>query len=112
MSLHASKGLTAKLVVLAGLVEGVIPFVDEEAPDDEQEAMLQEQRRLFFVGITRPTDVLVLSSYSSLPDDVVYRLRAATGQRLGRTFRTFSSSFIAELGPELPDAMRGEDWTF
>jgi hypothetical protein len=74
MSMHASKGLTADLVVLAGLVQGIVPRTDERLSEAEQEAQFEEQRRLFFVAMTRTTNILVFSSYS--------RLDAATAHRL------------------------------
>jgi DNA helicase-2/ATP-dependent DNA helicase PcrA len=112
MSLHASKGLTADLVVIAGAVDGVIPTLDSDQSVDQQEIELQEQRRLFFVGITRTTNILVLSSYSELPDSLVHRIRARVGRRMGRAFRTFGSSFIDELGQAVPTAVRGQDWNY
>lgn len=62
MSLHKSKGLTSKVVVVAGTVEGLIPNVDAGALPAEQGRVLEEQRRLFCVAITRCTEVLVISS--------------------------------------------------
>ena len=59
MSLHKSKGLTAELVILVGCVEGAIPRIDPDAIPDEQRATKEEQRRLFYVAITRPTKMLV-----------------------------------------------------
>ncbi len=112
MSLHASKGLTADLVVVAGLVNGIMPRIDPEASDDEQQAQEQEQRRLLFVGITRTTDILVLSSYSQLDVATAHRLQVAQGQSQGGAVRTFASSFFDELGDELPEAVRGEDWSY
>ena len=113
MSMHASKGLTADLVVLAGLVEGIIPRVDGGLPDDEQEAQRQEQRRLFFVAMTRTTNILVFSSYSELDTATAYRLQAAQGRRVRPgVVRTFASSFLGELGPECPQAVRGEVWDY
>ena len=113
MSMHASKGLTADLVVLAGLVDGVVPRIDARLPEDEQEAQRQEQRRLFFVAMTRSTNILVFSSYSQLEAATAYRLQARVGRRLpGGAFRTFASSFLDELGEECPDAIRGADWNY
>jgi superfamily I DNA/RNA helicase len=116
MSLHKSKGLTADLVVVAGLVEGMLPRVDHDAAPAEQQAQLEEQRRLFFVGITRTRNVLVLSSYSALDFATAMRLGARIGARL--TFgqnprhRVFASTFLGELGDELPQAVRGQDWHY
>ena len=62
MSQHKSKGLTSKVAIVAGCTEGLIPFQDNDQPPGEQDAVLQEQRRLFYVAITRCAEVLVLSS--------------------------------------------------
>lgn len=62
MSLHKSKGLTSRAVIVAGCIQGLIPFQDFDAPYDEQQAILAEQRRLFYVAITRCTEILVISS--------------------------------------------------
>ena len=113
MSMHASKGLTADLVVLAGLVEGIVPRIDGRLSDDEQEVQRQEQRRLFFVAMTRTTNILVFSSYSALDAATAHRLQVAQGRRLSPGLvRTFASSFLDELGAERPDAVSGEDWNY
>lgn len=113
MSMHASKGLTADLVVLAGLVDGVIPRLDARLLDDEQQAQLEEQRRLFFVGMTRTTNILVFSSYSQLDAATAHRLQTRQGRRVGGgAVRTFASSFLDELGDECPPAIRGENWEY
>jgi len=44
----------------------------------EQQETLQEQRRLFYVAITRPTDVLVLSSITSLPRNIAPKMKRDT----------------------------------
>ena len=112
MSLHASKGLTADLVVIAGAVDGILPRIDEDAPLAVQQRQEQEQRRLAFVGITRTTSILVLSTYSQLDAATAHRLQVRRGPRYGQVFRVFASSFLDEMRPELPDAVRGEDWTY
>jgi len=65
--LHKSKGLTANLVVIAGCVEGILPTIDRSASVAEQARQMQEQRRLLYVGITRSTETLVLSSAIQMP---------------------------------------------
>ena len=44
MSLHAAKGLSAKVVIIMSAVEGLLPLDGKD---------LEEQRRLFYVAITR-----------------------------------------------------------
>lgn len=113
MSMHASKGLTADLVVLAGLVDGVMPRIDDRSSPAEQDAQLQEQRRVFFVGLTRTRRILVLSSYSQLDRSTAFRLQVRRGPALAyQGFRTFATPFLAELGHELPRSVRGQDWAY
>jgi DNA helicase-2/ATP-dependent DNA helicase PcrA len=61
MTLHASKGLEFSHVFIAGVNYGLIPL--QTRPMDEDD----EERRLFFVGITRSKDHLELSYYTN-PD--------------------------------------------
>ncbi len=57
MTLHASKGLEFRRVYLIGMNQGLIPL---RCKNPEQE---EEERRLFFVGMTRARDELELSYY-------------------------------------------------
>jgi len=58
MTLHASKGLEFSVVFIVGLEEGVLPLIREEKISPLQ---LEEERRLFYVGITRAKKRLFLS---------------------------------------------------
>jgi DNA helicase-2/ATP-dependent DNA helicase PcrA len=67
-TLHGSKGLEYLSVFLIGCEEGYLPHnrvVDSRATDSETpgsgEASLEEERRLFYVGVTRAREHLVLS---------------------------------------------------
>ncbi|MDE1899857.1 MAG: ATP-binding domain-containing protein, partial [Xanthomonadaceae bacterium] len=79
MTLHAAKGLEFRFVFLAGLEDGTLPH--EGALD---EGRLEEERRLFYVGITRAKALLTLS----------FSLRA---RRYGETVSHRPSRFLAEL---------------
>ena len=57
MSLHAAKGLEFEHVFIIGLEEGILPHARSSTNDDE----LEEERRLFFVGITRAKTGLHIS---------------------------------------------------
>lgn len=56
MTLHAAKGLEFPVVFIAGLEDGLLPF-RKEGEDTNRE----EERRLFYVGITRAKERLYLS---------------------------------------------------
>lgn len=58
-TMHSSKGLEFDRVYLIDLVEGIVPT--EEDADDP--ALLEEARRLFYVGMTRAKHQLELLSY-------------------------------------------------
>ena len=57
MSLHKAKGLEFDLVIMAGLKEGQFPYYEANKSDV---ALLEAERRLFYVGITRAKRRLVL----------------------------------------------------
>ena len=61
MTLHASKGLEFTYVFLIGVNYGLIPLLSGKMESEE------EERRLFFVGMTRAKEYLELSYYTS-PD--------------------------------------------
>ena len=97
MSLHKSKGLTADLVVVMGCVEGLIPALSG-LPQDALERAVEEQRRLFYVAITRARKTLVLSSFVKIPTSLAQRLRVTVRRRAGRYVYTQASRFLFELG--------------
>src|SRR5262249_20024227 len=57
MTLHVAKGLEFRVVFIVGLEDGLLPLRWNEADD----AVIAEERRLFYVGMTRAKDRLILS---------------------------------------------------
>ncbi|HEV3136457.1 MAG TPA: 3'-5' exonuclease, partial [Pirellulales bacterium] len=80
MTLHASKGLEFPVVFIVALEEGLLPHERSQQSVD----MLEEERRLLFVGITRAREELQLS---------LATYREFRGQRR----RTVPSQFLMEL---------------
>ena len=61
MTLHAAKGLEFPTVVIAGVEEGLLPH---SRSLDTREGV-EEERRLFYVGVTRAMDRLVITTAES-----------------------------------------------
>jgi DNA helicase II / ATP-dependent DNA helicase PcrA len=84
MTMHTAKGLEFPVVMIAGLEEGLFPH--SRSADDEAE--LEEERRLCYVGITRAQRRLVLTS-------------AARRRVFGDYQSTDPSRFIDEIPAQL-----------
>ena len=63
MTLHGSKGLEFPVVFLAGISAGMLPLEREDSFVDKE-----EERRLFFVGMTRAKEELILTASEPLSD--------------------------------------------
>jgi len=83
MTMHAAKGLEFPVVFIAGLEQGLFPMGRAEHDPDEQE----EERRLFYVGITRAEQRLYLSY-------------AQRRYRFGELNFSQPSMFLREIHPE------------
>lgn len=108
MSLHKSKGLTADLVIVMGCIEGIIPSLPKNASETERQKVREEQRRLFYVAVTRARRMLVLSSVTGLPRDVAHKMNIPVRPK-GHCSGTITTAFIDELGPKCPNPMSGVD---
>jgi len=84
MTLHSSKGLEFKSVYILGAEEGLLPLTHSNDDDD-----LEEERRLFYVGVTRGIKKVSISY-------------ANTRRRFGvSSMFSLRSSFIDAIPPEL-----------
>ena len=85
ITMHNTKGLEFDRVIVTGLEEGLFPRGGDEDPDE-----LEEERRLFYVAVTRARNELFLTSCG-------YR-------RLhGRGLELLPSRFVREIPRELVD---------
>jgi ATP-dependent DNA helicase UvrD/PcrA len=106
MSLHKSKGLSARVVIVAGCVQGLIPAIDKKLTPAIAVKLLLEQRRLFYVAVTRAREWLVLSSALRIDLGLAHKIGAVV--RRGGVALT--SQFIGELGPAAPAPQLGHEW--
>ena len=83
MSLHMAKGLEFRVVFVVGCEEGLIPLAPAKGEPD-----IEEERRLFYVGMTRAKDELIL-------------LHARERFLYGRNLSRKPSPFLAEIPQEL-----------
>src|SRR5215467_1923734 len=86
LTLHNAKGLEFPIVCLAGLEEGLFPH----SRSFNSEAMLEEERRLCYVGMTRAEKRLILTWAR-------YRRRFGEGEQE----RSIASRFLSEVPANL-----------
>lgn len=86
MTLHAAKGLEFPVVFIAGCEEGLLPYQRAGQPVD-----VEEERRLFYVGVTRAQRRLALLSA---------RTRLLFGQRMDNP----PSRFVGDIEAALKEA--------
>jgi DNA helicase-2/ATP-dependent DNA helicase PcrA len=94
MTLHSAKGLEFPIVFLIGLEEGVFPH----SRSLMEEAEMEEERRLAYVGITRAEEELYLTN-------------AGMRTLFGRTNMNPVSRFINEIPEELLESVNKETKT-
>lgn len=111
MSLHSSKGLSAKLVILTSMIDPLIPFIPRDTPADAQAQTIQEARRLFYVATTRCKSSenydgrLVISSFLSIPGTEALQMGISTDPKIN--LRTRTTRFVKDFGNVSPAAKRG-----
>ncbi len=93
MTLHAAKGLEFEAVFLPALEDGILPFAGTamltgKASKTEISMNVEEERRLFYVGMTRAAKELFIS-------------HADKRMQYGRTLELPASRFLAELPMQL-----------
>jgi DNA helicase-2/ATP-dependent DNA helicase PcrA len=88
MTAHASKGLEFDAVFITGLEQGLFPSTRENVDRDQE-----EERRLFYVALTRARKRLFLSY-------------ASDRMRYGERERTIPSEFLEDIDPRLMQSAR------
>jgi DNA helicase-2/ATP-dependent DNA helicase PcrA len=93
MTIHAAKGLEFDTVFVAGLEEGIVPHARAL---EEGESNLEEERRLFYVAITRAKRRLYLSA-------------CRTRRRRGQLQEAQPSPFLEELPSDLLEIQQEDE---
>lgn len=88
MTVHAAKGLEFPVVFMVGLEQGLFPHSGAQ----QKQADLEEERRLFYVGVTRAEQEL-------------YLLYARSRNRYGTVVFPDPSEFIRGLGEEMVESV-------
>ncbi|MFP4456655.1 MAG: S24 family peptidase [Clostridia bacterium] len=104
LTIHSVKGLEFKVVFIIGINQGVIPYLKNM---DEEEKIIQEsnERRLFYVGLTRARELLYLSSFgvvSPFINDINSNYLQLTKNALFKKYhkiRTENYLFLDKINP-------------
>jgi superfamily I DNA/RNA helicase len=109
-TLWGAKGVTADHVYILGVCKEAIPGTKrEEYPGTEAE-YVAEQKRLFYVSITRTTRTLVFSRARAVHRNEASRLGLAIDPQLGAMVQLQMSPFLREILTVIPAAMPGANW--
>lgn len=120
MTLHISKGLEYPVVFIVGLEEGLFPSIRDNESDSDQSS--EEERRLFYVGMTRARERLYLSHartrkiwgneqshpasrfLGEIPEQYIKKLKLSLGNipQWRRTFNTPKSDFDSDSHSIMP----------
>jgi DNA helicase-2/ATP-dependent DNA helicase PcrA len=90
MTLHNAKGLEFPVVFVTGLEDGLLPLVRAGMED---ESAIEEERRLFYVGVTRAEDRL-------------YVTHAQRRWRNGESMPSMPSRFLRDLASGVAESRR------
>jgi DNA helicase-2/ATP-dependent DNA helicase PcrA len=93
MTIHASKGLEFPVVFIAGVEDGLIPHARSL---EEGDGNIEEERRLFYVAITRARDKLFLTSCKQR-------------RKLQSVVECAPSPFLSEIPEHLVEYHEGEE---
>ncbi len=98
-TIHNAKGLEFSCVFLVGLEEDLFPHVN--AKRSEEESAIEEERRLFYVGMTRAKDHLFLTAAQTR-----FLFGGLRTMRLSRFWKEIPEKFIKTASCSTPFAMR------
>ena len=116
MSFHKSKGLSSPFVYMVGCVDGLIPSrADPQKTPNENAAKLEEDRRLFYVAMTRvkadlehgKPGYLHLSYPRRMPTADAMQDNIGATEFHGQTAFLHASRLLGELSPQAQQPQAG-----
>ncbi len=109
-TLWGAKGVTAEHVYLLGACDEAIPGQPKEEYPGTAEEYFEEQRRLFYVSITRSKKTLVISRATSAETGEAMRMGLAIEPGHGYRVNLKMSRFLRDIVNQLPTAIDGKKW--
>lgn len=110
-TLWGAKGVTADHVYLLGVCGEAIPGQRRSEYPGTEADYTDEQRRLFYVSITRSKRTLVLSRALRIRRGEAVQQGLSVGAAGGRFWAVLQMSpFLRDILPVLPDAVDGDQW--
>jgi superfamily I DNA/RNA helicase len=108
-TLWGAKGVTAEHVYLIGACDQAIPGRRKPEYPGTDEEFVEEQRRLFYVSLTRSKKTLVISRATSALTKEAMRMGLAVTPGTGRVSLQMSG-FLRDILKQLPAAVDGRKW--
>jgi hypothetical protein len=110
-TLWGAKGVTATHVYILGLCAETMPGTKREEYPGTESDYFDEQRRLFYVSVTRSTRTLVLSRPLSILKFAAARLGITANARGNSPFASLEMCpFLRDIRPHLPPSQPGDRW--
>jgi len=111
-TLWGAKGVTADHVYILGVCGEAIPGRRREEYPGTDADYLNEQKRLFYVSLTRTKRTLVLSRARQVPrrDAMNLGLANSDSGSVARNVQLTMCPFIRDILPLLPGAVAGREW--
>ena len=113
MSLHASKGLSAKFVIVMSMVNGLMPAIPNGLDEEARVRCIEEQRRLFYVAMTRCKSSetgypgrLIISSFIQIYGLELVRMNVPSNPNQNRNMS--ASLFMSDFGRTAPSTVLGD----
>lgn len=86
LSLHAAKGLEFPFVAIIGLEENILPRSLSDIQQEDREEILNQERRLFYVGCSRAMRSLLVCGSKSNPSRFVGKLQEQIKQNINSAY--------------------------